>query len=96
MSELVTIVLYLLICKELKEPAIFPGNEFFWNTVNDHTYAPLLADLSVWAATEDRCKEEAFNAVNGDVFVWKYAYKDLADQLNVKVRLFYLLGIECY
>ncbi|KAL2786973.1 hypothetical protein BJX66DRAFT_328211 [Aspergillus keveii] len=85
MSEVLTIVIYMLICHELKEPAHFPGNEYFWNSIDDNSYAPSLADLSIWAATSPNTKDEAFNHVNGDVFVWKYIWQDLAAYFGLEV-----------
>lgn len=83
MSEVLTIVIYMLICRELSQPAHFPGNEYFWNCIDDNSYAPSLADLSVWAATAPNTKDEAFNHVNGDVFVWKHMWQDLAAYLGI-------------
>ena len=85
MSEVVTIVIYMLICRELGLPAVFPGNENFWNSVDDNSYAPSLADLTVWAATAENTKDEAFNHTNGDVFVWKYIWNDFAHFLGLEV-----------
>ncbi|KAL4876183.1 NAD-dependent epimerase/dehydratase [Aspergillus karnatakaensis] len=78
MSEALTIAIYMLICRELGQPATFPGNEYFWNSIDDNSYAPSLADLTVFASTHDHCKDEAFNHVNGDIFVWKYLWQDVA------------------
>ncbi|KAG2421071.1 hypothetical protein HFD88_000687 [Aspergillus terreus] len=85
MSEVLTIIVYMLICHELKQPAHFPGNECFWNSIDDCSYAPSLADLSVWAATAENTKDEAFNHVNGDVFVWKHMWQDLAAYFGLEV-----------
>ncbi|KAL4905536.1 hypothetical protein BDW74DRAFT_185061 [Aspergillus multicolor] len=84
MSEVLTIVIYMLICKELSQPAHFPGNEYFWNSIDDNSYAPSLADLSVWATTAPHTKDEAFNHTNGDVFVWKHMWQDLAAYLGLE------------
>ncbi|KAJ5679258.1 NAD-dependent epimerase/dehydratase [Penicillium macrosclerotiorum] len=78
MSEVLTIIIYFLICRELNEPAVFPGNEYFWNSIDDNSYAPSLADLTVWAASQAHCKNEVFNHTNGDVFIWKYIWQDFA------------------
>jgi rhamnogalacturonyl hydrolase YesR len=86
MSEVVTVAIYMLICRELNQPAIFPGNEYFWNAIDDNSYAPSLADLTVWAVSEDRCKNEIFNHTNGDVFVWKHIWSDFAAFLGLEVR----------
>ncbi|KAL2799015.1 hypothetical protein BJX66DRAFT_322507 [Aspergillus keveii] len=85
MSEVVTVAIYMLICRELNQPAIFPGNEYFWNAIDDNSYAPSLADLTVWAVSEDRCKNEIFNHTNGDVFVWKHIWSDFAAFLGLEV-----------
>lgn len=85
MSEVLTIAIYMLICRELGQPANFPGNEYFWNSIDDNSYAPSLADLSVWTASQDHCKDEAFNHVNGDVFVWKHIWKDFAAYFGLEV-----------
>lgn len=78
MSEALTLAIYFLICRELNQPARFPGNEYFWNSIDDNSYAPSLADLTIYAATQEHCKDEVFNHCNGDVFVWKYLWKDAA------------------
>jgi nucleoside-diphosphate-sugar epimerase len=49
-------------------------------------YAPSLADLSVWVASHDHCKDEVFNHTNGDVFVWKYMWQDFAAYFGLEVR----------
>lgn len=85
MSEVLTIVIYMLICRELGQPAHFPGNEYFWNSIDDNSYAPSLADLTVFAACHDHCKDEAFNHVNGDIFVWKHIWQDFAAYFDLEV-----------
>ncbi|KAI9037862.1 SDR family oxidoreductase [Aspergillus affinis] len=85
MSEALTIAIYLLICRELNQPGQFPGNEYFWTSIDDNSYAPSLADLTVYATTKDHCKDEAFNHCNGDVFVWKYLWQDVAKYFGVEV-----------
>lgn len=42
--------------------------------------------MSVWAVTQVQCKNEAFNYVNGDVFVWKNLWADLAGYFEADVR----------
>jgi hypothetical protein len=83
MSEVLTIIIYMLICRELNQPATFP---YFWNSVDDNSYAPSLADLSVWVASHDHCKDEVFNHTNGVVFVWKYMWQDFAAYFGLEVR----------
>ncbi|RAK89220.1 NAD-dependent epimerase/dehydratase [Aspergillus costaricaensis CBS 115574] len=85
MSEALTIAIYMLICRELHQPATFPGNEYFWNSIDDNSYAPSLADLTVWASSQEHCRDEVFNHVNGDVFVWKHMWQDVAKYFGVEV-----------
>ena len=85
MSEALTIAIYFLICRELNQPAQFPGNEYFWNSIDDNSYAPSLADLTVWATCQEHCRDEVFNHCNGDVFVWKYLWQDAAKYFGVEV-----------
>ncbi|RAH59117.1 NAD-dependent epimerase/dehydratase [Aspergillus piperis CBS 112811] len=85
MSEALTIAIYMLICRELNQPAAFPGNEYFWNSIDDNSYAPSLADLTVWASSQEHCRDEVFNHVNGDVFVWKHMWQDVAKYFGVEV-----------
>ncbi|PYI15340.1 NAD-dependent epimerase/dehydratase [Aspergillus violaceofuscus CBS 115571] len=84
MSEALTVAIYMLVCRELGQPAAFPGNEYFWNSIDDNSYAPSLADLTVWASTHEHCKDEGFNHVNGDVFVWKHMWQDVAEYFGVE------------
>ncbi|KAL6232492.1 hypothetical protein BDW75DRAFT_247124 [Aspergillus navahoensis] len=84
MSEVITVAIYMLVCQELKQPPLFPGNEYFWHAIDDNSYAPSLADMSVWAVSEPRCKNQIFNHTNGDVFVWKHIWKDFAAFLGVE------------
>ncbi|RDH30338.1 hypothetical protein BDQ94DRAFT_161388 [Aspergillus welwitschiae] len=85
MSEALTIAIYMIICRELNQPATFPGNEYFWNSIDDNSYAPSLADLTVWASSQEHCRDEVFNHVNGDVFVWKHIWQDVAKYFGVEV-----------
>ncbi len=85
MSEAITIALYMLICREIGETPLFPGNRLFYHSVDDSSYAGGLADLSVWASTHEHTKNEAFNHVNGDTFVWRYFFKRLGAYFGLDV-----------
>ncbi|KAG4435700.1 hypothetical protein IFR05_008812 [Cadophora sp. M221] len=78
MSEVLSLAIYFLICQELNEPAHYFGNDFMWNTYDDKSSSKGIAKMSVWAATQECTKEEAFNYVNGDVFRWKHLWPELA------------------
>lgn len=87
MSAALTLAIYALCCKELGQIPVFPGNKFFYNAVDDCSYAPSIADMSVWASTNDHTKNEAFTHTNGDVFVWKYFWPKILSYLGIEVSL---------
>lgn len=60
-------------------PPKWPGSLSTYLRVETQSYAPSIADLTVWAATQDGCKDEAFNHTNGDVIIWKFLWHFLAD-----------------
>ena len=84
----VTLAVYATICRELKIPMQFPGSEVQWNGVTDMTDAGLLAAQLEWAATSAAGRNQAFNAVNGDVFRWKWMWPRLAGYFGVEARGF--------
>ena len=78
MNSALTYALYFLVCKELGEEARMSTNHIYWNGYDDISYAPLIADLTIYASTNPRCANEAFNCVNGDYFCWRYMWPRLA------------------
>lgn len=88
MSEAITMALYFLISKELGQNAEFPGNDYFYNCVDDASSAKGIADISVWAMTQEHTKDEAFNSVNGDTYVWKYFWPRIAAYFGAEVSAF--------
>jgi hypothetical protein len=85
MSEAITMALYFLICRELGQEPVFPGNAYFYNSVDDCSSAKGLADISVWAVTQEHTKDEAFNHVNGDTYVWRYFWPRMGRYFGVDV-----------
>ncbi|KAH7389970.1 hypothetical protein BKA66DRAFT_489447 [Pyrenochaeta sp. MPI-SDFR-AT-0127] len=85
MSEAITLALYFLVCKEQGGKASFPGNKFFFTCPDDKSYAPSIADQSVWAVTNDHTRNEAFNHSNGDVITWKTLLSKLGDYYGVEM-----------
>lgn len=92
MTAALKLVQYLLICKETGEVPHFPGNEIAYNAVDDFSYAPSIADLSVWATTQEHTKNEAFNHANGDVICWRFFYPRIAKYLGVNVRFLEMMN----
>ncbi|KAF4769852.1 hypothetical protein HAV15_011501 [Penicillium sp. str.  len=81
-NEALPIAQYFLICRELGVPPKWPGSLSGYLRVESQSYAPGIADLTVWAATQDCCKDEAFNHFNGDMIVWKFLWHLLSDYFN--------------
>jgi nucleoside-diphosphate-sugar epimerase len=80
-----TLATYASICKATGKPFIFPGSRIGWEGINDITDARLLARQIVWASTEPNARNEAFNAVNGDVFRWQQLWARIADYFEIPV-----------
>ncbi|GME31383.1 Nad-dependent epimerase dehydratase [Neofusicoccum parvum] len=77
--------LYFIISRELGEDGMFPGNKFFYDSIDDMSYAPSIADMSIWAVTQEHCKDEAFNHCNGDVIVWRYFWPQLGRYFGLDI-----------
>jgi nucleoside-diphosphate-sugar epimerase len=84
MNSALTYALYLIVCKELGQEAKMPTNQIYWNGYDDSSYAPLIADLTIFASTNPKCVNEAFNVVNGDYFSWRYMWPRLAGYFGAK------------
>lgn len=85
MSEAITLALYVLVCKEMGEIPRFPGNKYFYNSTDDSSYAVSIADMSVWAVSNEHTKNEAFNHANGDTFVWRYFWRYIGEYWGIEV-----------
>ncbi|KAL1640920.1 hypothetical protein SLS58_006536 [Diplodia intermedia] len=85
MSEALTVALYFLVSRELGGAAAFPGNAYFYDSIDDMSAAASVADMAVWAATRERCRDEAFNHTNGDVVVWRHFWPRLGRYFGVDV-----------
>jgi len=68
MSIVPVIAVYAAICKELGLPLRFPGKA--WRSIYQVTGSAHFASAALWAATEPRCANEAYNITNGDYFRW--------------------------
>jgi hypothetical protein len=91
MNSALMYALYILVCKELGHEAKMPINQIYWNGTDNSSYAPLIADLTIFASTNPKCANEAFNIVNGDYFCWKYVAKSVGlfrcqGQLGSEIR----------
>jgi len=79
------IAVYASISKELGLPLRFPGKPGAYETLLEMTDAGLLARATVWAATEPRCANQAFNINNGDLFRWNDMWPKIAHWFGLDV-----------
>jgi nucleoside-diphosphate-sugar epimerase len=78
MNLAMVIAVYAAISKELGLPLRFPGSPGAYHSLIEMTDADLLAKATVWAATDPRCANEAFNINNGDLFRWSEMWPEIA------------------
>lgn len=76
---------YAALCKEAGVPLKFPGSLYTYSGM----YAQLtdvrwLGQASIWAATADNARNEAFNLV-GEPFRWNYLWKKLAAAMDMVI-----------
>lgn len=85
MNLTISIGVYAAISKELGLPLRFPGKPGAYDKLLEMTDAGLLARATVWAATEQRCANQAFNINNGDLFRWSELWPKLARAFDLEV-----------
>jgi nucleoside-diphosphate-sugar epimerase len=78
MSILPAIAVYAAISKELGLPLHFPGKPDAYDTIYQVTESAHFANAALWAATEQRCGNQAFNITNGDYFRWRNLWPKIA------------------
>lgn len=84
MNLAMVIAVYASISKELGLPLRFPGKPGAYNKLLEMTDAGLLAKATVWAATDPRCANQAFNITNGDLFRWEELWPKLASWFDLE------------
>ncbi|MFC4943690.1 SDR family oxidoreductase [Pseudonocardia sp. GCM10023141] len=85
MNLAMVIAVYASISKELGLPLRFPGRPGAYDTLMEMTDAGLLARATVWAATDPRCADQAFNINNGDLFRWHTLWPKIARWFDLDV-----------
>jgi nucleoside-diphosphate-sugar epimerase len=85
MNLAMVIAVYAAISKELGLPLRFPGKPGAYNTLLEMTDAGLLAHATVWAATNERNANQAFNINNGDLFRWSEMWPKIARFFDLEV-----------
>jgi nucleoside-diphosphate-sugar epimerase len=85
MNLAMVIAVYATISKELGIPLRFPGKPGAYDSLLEMTDAGLLARATVWAATDERCANQAFNINNGDLFRWSDLWPKIARYFELEV-----------
>jgi nucleoside-diphosphate-sugar epimerase len=85
MNLVVVLAVYAAISAELGVPLRFPGRPGAYHALLELTDAGLLAEATVWAATEPRAGGQAFNIANGDLFRWSRMWPAVADSFGIEV-----------
>ncbi|WP_220196483.1 SDR family oxidoreductase [Ktedonospora formicarum] len=85
MNLAAVIAVYAALSKELGLPLRFPGKPGAYDKLLEMTDAGLLARATVWAATDERCANQAFNINNGDLFRWNEMWPKIARFFELEV-----------
>jgi nucleoside-diphosphate-sugar epimerase len=85
MNLAMVIAVYAAMSKELGIPLRFPGKPGAYEKLIEMTDAGLLAKATVWAATDQRCANQAFNINNGDLFRWNEMWPKIARFFGLEV-----------
>jgi nucleoside-diphosphate-sugar epimerase len=85
MNLMMVIGVYAAMSRELGLPLRFPGKPGAYTSLIEMTDADLLARATVWAATDDRGANQAFNVNNGDLFRWSEMWPKIARYFDMEV-----------
>lgn len=85
MNLAMAIAVYATISKHLGVPMRFPGRPGAYHSLIEMTDAGLLARAMVWAATDPRAANQAFNINNGDMFRWEEMWPKLAAYFEIPI-----------
>jgi nucleoside-diphosphate-sugar epimerase len=77
------IAAYATIMKELALPLYFPGDQATYDALTFTTDVGLLNRAMLWAATDARGANQAFNIGNGDAFRWNFMWPRIADMFGM-------------
>jgi nucleoside-diphosphate-sugar epimerase len=85
MNLAMVIAAYATISRHLGIPLRFPGKPGAYRSLIEMTDADLLAQAMVWAATDPRAANQAYNVNNGDLFRWEEMWPKLASYFGLPV-----------
>ncbi len=79
MSIVPVIAVYAAMSKHLGLPLRFPGKAGAYRSIYQVTESAHFAQAALWAATEPRCANQAYNITNGDYFRWANLWPRIAE-----------------
>jgi nucleoside-diphosphate-sugar epimerase len=79
-----TLAVYAALCREDREPFIFPGSLEQWNALTDVSDARIVARQLLWAAATPAAYGHAYNISNGDLFRWRWLWPQIAAYFGVE------------
>lgn len=85
MSIMPAIAVYAAISRELGLPLRFPGKPGAYGTIYQVTESSHFASAALWAATEKRAANQAYNITNGDYFRWRNVWPRIARVFDMPV-----------
>jgi len=85
MNLAMVIAVYASMSKELGIPLRFPGRPGAYTSLIEMTDADLLAKATLWAATTESGRNEAYNITNGDMFRWSSMWPSIAAFFDLDV-----------
>ncbi len=85
MNLAMVLAVYATIARELRVPLRYPGAPGAYGTLLELTDAGLLARAALWAATDPRAANQAFNVNNGDLFRWQELWPRVAAYFELEV-----------
>jgi nucleoside-diphosphate-sugar epimerase len=83
MSIVPVIAVYAAMMKELGRPFAFPGRKGAGRAIYQVTDSGHFANAALWAATDPRCANQAYNITNGDYFRWLDLWPKLASVFDM-------------
>jgi nucleoside-diphosphate-sugar epimerase len=78
------LAVYGTMMKELKLPLYFPGDEKTFNSITFASDVGILNRAMLWASTDPRAANQAFNIGNGDSFRWQYMWPHVASLFDIE------------
>jgi nucleoside-diphosphate-sugar epimerase len=78
------IAAYATIMKKLGMPLYFPGDEATYNAITFASDVGMLNRAMLWASTDPRAANQAFNIGNGDSYRWKYMWPRIAAMFDME------------